>query len=74
MANGVEFYSHGVAHIYFANGNKCCDLCPMLETYSRKQCRLTGEYLSSISTNCNTGGLCPIEIVTEGANNGIQNT
>lgn len=23
----------------------CCAYCPFYETYSRKQCRLTGEYL-----------------------------
>ena len=25
----------------------CCQFCPFFETYSRKQCRLTGEYIAN---------------------------
>lgn len=31
--------------IYFEKDHICCAYCPFYETYSRKQCRLTGEYL-----------------------------
>ena len=34
-----------------------CKLCPCLETYARKQCRLTGEYLAD---GYLVGGLCPL--------------
>lgn len=43
--NCVTKYAKGTATIYFPDGHICCDLCPCLETYARKQCRLTGEYL-----------------------------
>lgn len=35
-----------------------CKLCPCLETYARKQCRLTGEYLADGYLR---GGLCPLQ-------------
>lgn len=35
-----------------------CKLCPCLETYARKQCRLTGEYLADGYLR---GGLCPLD-------------
>ena len=38
------------ARIYFADEHIACDYCPCLETYSRKQCRLTGEYLLDTRT------------------------
>ena len=31
--------------VYFEKDHICCAFCPFYETYSRKQCRLTGEYL-----------------------------
>ena len=31
--------------IYFEKDHICCAYCPAYETYSRKQCRLTGEYI-----------------------------
>lgn len=34
-----------------------CKLCPCLETYARKQCRLTAEYLAD---GYLVGGLCPL--------------
>ena len=39
-----------------------CKLCPCLETYARKQCRLTGEYLAD---GYLVGGLCPLNLITE---------
>lgn len=35
-----------------------CKLCPCMETYARKQCRLTGEYLADGYLR---GGLCPLQ-------------
>lgn len=43
----------------------CCKGCPCLETYARKQCRLTGEYLADGYLR---GGFCPLHI-QEGAQN-----
>lgn len=31
--------------VFFEKDNICCQFCPFFETYSRKQCRLTGEYI-----------------------------
>ena len=39
-----------------------CKLCPCLETYARKQCRLTGEYLAD---GYLIGGLCPMNLIEE---------
>jgi hypothetical protein len=41
-----------------------CKLCPCLETYARRQCRLTGEYLAD---GYLIGGLCPLNLITEEA-------
>lgn len=38
-------YSKATAEIFFPDGHVCCALCPLLETYARKQCRRTGEYI-----------------------------
>ena len=43
--HSCRWYTESTATIYFPEGHVCCDLCPMMETYARKQCRLTGEYL-----------------------------
>lgn len=51
------------ARIYFSDEHIACDYCPCLETYSRKQCRLTGEYLLDTRT---IGYNCPLEFETEG--------
>ena len=45
VKRGVAKYTRATATIYFPDGNVCCDLCPRLETYARKQCRLPGEHL-----------------------------
>lgn len=58
--NGVAFYVAASAKLYFPEGHVCCDLCPVLETYARKQCRLTGEYL--LDTRATVGYSCPLEI------------
>ena len=60
--NGVSWYTETKATIYFPEGNIRCSLCPALETYSRNQCRLTGEYLMDTRT---IGFNCPLEIITK---------
>lgn len=65
MGDTILHYIKANAKIYFPNGHLCCDLCPCLETYARKQCRLTGEYLVDTRT---IGYNCPLEF--EGDMNG----
>lgn len=61
-SQGIKKYIKGNATIYFPDGHVCCALCPMLETYSRNQCRRTGEYL--IDTR-GIGFECPLEFEEE---------
>ena len=58
MAGGVPWYTETTVNIYFPEGHVCCDLCPLMETYSRKQCRRTGEYL--LDTRATVGFDCPL--------------
>lgn len=55
---GISKYQKAVIDIYFPDGHVCCDLCPLLETYARKQCRRTGEYLLDTRT---IGYDCPLD-------------
>jgi hypothetical protein len=57
--NGVRYYTKATAEIGFPEDRVCCDYCPMLETYARKQCRRTGEYL--MDTRVTVGYYCPLE-------------
>lgn len=50
-------YSERWVNIFFTDGEVCCKYCPMLETYARKQCRRTGEYI--VNDNI-TGYWCPL--------------
>lgn len=56
--SGCTLYAKATVDIYFPDGHVCCDLCPLMETYSRKQCRRTGEYLFDSRT---TGLNCPLK-------------
>lgn len=56
--NGVAYYTTATVQIHFPEGNVCCDLCPLMETYARKQCRRTGEYL--LDTRATVGYECPL--------------
>lgn len=58
MGDAILQYSRASVRIYFPEGHVCCDLCPLLETYARKQCRRTGEYLLDTRT---IGFECPLE-------------
>ena len=56
--SGVTRYESAVVDIHFPEGHVCCDLCPLMETYARKQCRRTGEYL--LDTRVTVGYYCPL--------------
>lgn len=58
--NSCTWYVKATVDIYFPEGHVCCDLCPLMETYARKQCRRTGEYLGH-DTRVTTGYECPLE-------------
>ena len=55
--SGCTEHALTVAKIYFWDGPPRCEACPVMETYARKQCRLTGEYLGD-TRKC--GHLCPL--------------
>ena len=42
---GIDGITEAEATIYFAKGEECCRFCPLLQTYSRNQCMLTGELI-----------------------------
>lgn len=64
--NGCTRYTITEVIIGFPEDHMCCDLCPLLETYARKQCRRTGEYL--IDTRYTVGFECPLKIVEDKTN------
>lgn len=57
--NSTLWYTQAQISIFFPEGHVCCDLCPLLETYARKQCRRTGEYLLDTRS---VGFECPLEL------------
>lgn len=63
MVNGVDKYITAYAKIYFPDGHVCCDLCPLMETYARKQCRGTGNYL--LDTRVTVDWKCPLKFDKE---------
>lgn len=58
MMTGVTEYEAFSVDIFFEKGHAVCDFCPILETYARRQCRKTGEYL--LDTAHNVGRWCPL--------------
>ena len=60
--NGVTKYLKATVDIYFSEGIARCATCPLLETYARKQCRRTGEY---IVDDRFTGFWCPLDLELE---------
>lgn len=62
MENGVSKYIKATANIFFEPDHVACAYCPLLETYSRDQCRITGEYLITRKT---VGKWCPLNIEGE---------
>ena len=60
MAKGNEClnYIKTSVDLFFPEDHVCCDLCPLLETYARKQCRRTGEYILDSRV---PGYYCPLK-------------
>lgn len=56
--SGVRFYTKATVEIGFPERQVCCDLCPLLQTYSRKQCMRTGEL---IADGRGIGYMCPLK-------------
>ena len=57
MKRGVSYYTNATVEIGFPEDRVCCEYCPLLETYARKQCRRTGEYLMDTRA---IGYWCPL--------------
>lgn len=57
MADGCTEYVVATVSIVFQPGHVDCAHCPLLETYARKQCRRTAEY---IVDERGTGLFCPL--------------
>lgn len=55
--NGCTTYTKKWVDINFTGTEVCCARCPLLETYARKQCRRTGEY---ILDDRSIGFWCPL--------------
>lgn len=58
MTNGVTEYEAYTVDIFFEKDHVACEYCPLLETYARKQCRRTGEYVLDTRV---TGWYCPLK-------------
>nr|DAY44613.1 MAG TPA: zinc finger Ran-binding domain-containing protein [Caudoviricetes sp.] len=50
-------YKLAIAKLAFWDGDIRCESCACMETYARKQCRLTGEYLGDTRGR---GHICPL--------------
>ena len=55
---GVRYYTTVRVQFHFPEDRVCCDFCPLMETYARKQCRVSGEYLADTRT---VGYACPLQ-------------
>lgn len=66
--SGCTQYDKVSVDIFFPKDHICCDLCPLMETYARKQCRRTGEYL--LDTRVTVGYLCPLNFENKENNDG----
>ena len=58
--NSCLWYTEAQAKIFFPENKVCCEFCPIMETYARKQCRLTGEYLADTRT---IEYMCPLKFI-----------
>lgn len=63
--SGVSYYTKASVVINFPEDHVCCDMCPLMETYARKQCRRTGEYL--LDTRTTVGYDCPLKFEEDNA-------
>ena len=68
--NEVLEYTKATVEMFFETNHVACKYCPLLETYSRDQCRKTGEYIINIHT---IGYDCPL-LFEEGGTNAIPQT
>ena len=57
---GVTSYTKATVDLFFFFFFVCCEFCPLLETYARKQCRRTAEYI--VDTRYK-GYWCPLNII-----------
>lgn len=62
----VAEYVRADVSLFFEPGHIACQYCPLLEVYSRNQCRRTGEYI--IDTRFTTGRYCPLNFADKGEN------
>lgn len=62
ISRGVRYYTKAMVELSFPEDRVCCDFCPLMETYARKQCRRTGEYLGDTRT---IGYECPLKFIEE---------
>ena len=60
MTGKMTEYAAFTVDIYFEPEHVCCQYCPLLETYSRNQCRRTGEYI--IDPRYVVGNYCPLKV------------
>lgn len=63
--NGCLKYTRATVELFFPEGNVCCALCQLLQTYSRNQCMRTGELIPDTR---GVGMFCPLKIESEGDN------
>lgn len=61
--DGCLEYVEAQVNIFFEKEHLACAYCPLLETYSRNQCRRTGEYITDIRYT--VGHFCPLIIKEE---------
>lgn len=61
--NGTTEYVEATVNVYFEPEHIACLYCPLLERYSRDQCRRTGEYI--IDPRYTTGRYCPLKFEEE---------
>lgn len=57
MKDGILEYAEFTVSIFFEPEHIGCAWCPLLETYARKQCRRTGEYIVDDRV---VGRYCPL--------------
>lgn len=63
MTNGTTEYVKATVEVFFEKEHVACTYCPLLETYSRNQCRRTGEYI--VDTRYTVGRWCPLQMKGE---------
>lgn len=62
IRSGIRYYTSATVAVHFPEDQVRCAYCPLLETYARKQCRMTGEYIADDRT---IGYNCPLQFEEE---------